>query len=342
MKSRLAGLALAVVVVGVLPPRAAGPSPSQRRDNPVVTTLILFAGSPSGFYRSNDWGGSWRLVERRGLAGDDPQQVGAVQAIVPIGPQVYVGGQNGLVVSNDFGESWQRLKVVTPVLSILASRYPLADPTMFLGTPDGLLRSRDAGLHFETIGVGGVPVFRMEWPGPSLLLATGRGVLRSDDSGETVTGPGSGLPPGPARALAVSSYFGVDPTLFTSVGSAGVFYSANGGGSWSAKGLAGHTVNDLVWFGPYVYAAAEEGLFRSEDAGASWKALGDGLAGRRVRQILFPGAPDSGAEALVATDDGIFRSFDGGHHWVRVGFQGEAVHCVATFPSPTPESRRRR
>jgi photosystem II stability/assembly factor-like uncharacterized protein len=307
-------------------------SEPQRPDSNIITTLILFAAAPSGLYRSRDWGGSWRLVEARG--GDDPQQVGPVQAILPVGPDVYVGGANGLAVSRDFGESWKRLDLAGPIVSLLASRYAIADPTVFAGTPGGLLRSRDAGLKFEPLGPAGTPVFRMEWPGPALLAATGRGVLRSDDSGDSWKPPGTGLPPGPARALAPSAFFVVDPTLFTSVGSAGVFYSADGGASWSAKGLAGHTVNDLVWFGPYVYAAAEEGLFRSEDAGATWKPLGEGLAGRRVRQLLFPAAPDSGAEALVATDDGIFRTFDGGHHWARVGLQGEAVSRVATFPPP--------
>jgi photosystem II stability/assembly factor-like uncharacterized protein len=328
------GPLLAAAMLAAWPARALEPDPSQVTDSPIVTTLILFAGAPSGLYRSTDWGGSWKRVERRSLAGEDPQQVGAVQAILPAGPLVYVGGANGLVVSPDYGESWKRNELAGPVLSILASRYALADPTVFVGTPAGLLRSRDAGTRFEPAGVAGTPVFRMEWPGPSLVLASGRGVLRSDDGGDTWKGPGAGLPGGKAQALALSSFFAIDPTLFASVGASGIFFSADGGESWRAKGLPGHTVNDLIWFGPYVYAAAEEGLFRSEDAGATWKPLGAGLAGRRVRQLLFPAAPDSGAEALVATDDGIFRSFDGGHQWARIGLAGEAVSCIATFPPP--------
>jgi photosystem II stability/assembly factor-like uncharacterized protein len=311
------------------------PIQSQTAAGPVLTTLVLFASAPSGFYRSRDWGGTWKLVERPSLSGDDPQQVGPVQAILPVGPLVYVGGRNGLAVSPDFGETWKRTSFSGEVLSILASRFhPFADPTLFVGTPGGLMRSRDAGTEFESVDLQGAPVFRMDWPGPALLLATGRGVLRSDDGADTWKSPGTGLPPGAARALAVSSFFAMDPTLFTSVGSSGVFYSANGGDSWTPKGLPGHTVNDIIWFGPYVYAAADEGLFRSEDAGVTWKPLGTGLAGRRVRQLLFPGYPDSGAEALVATDDGIFRSFDGGHQWSRMGLQGEAVTCIATFPPP--------
>jgi len=334
VRRRSAGLLIVAAGVGVFALRPA-PVASQRLDSPVVTTLVLFAGAPSGFYRSRDWGGTWKLVERPSLSGDDPQQVGPVRAILPVGPLVYVGGQNGLAVSVDFGETWKRLAFSGPVLSILASRFhPFADPTVFVGTPGGLLRSRDAGTEFAALDVQSAPVFRMDWPGPALLAATGSGVLRSDDGGDTWKGPGTGLPPGAAHALALSSFFAIDPTLFTSIGSAGIFYSANGGESWIPKGLPNHTVNEVIWFGPYIYAAADEGLFRSDDAGVTWKPLGTGLAGRRVGQLLFPGYPDSGAEALVATDDGIFRSFDGGHTWSRMGLQGEAITCLATFPPP--------
>ena len=341
MRRRAGALLLVAALAGafVLRPES---SAAQRTESPVVTTLILFAAAPSGFYRSRDWGGTWKLVERPTLSGDDPQLVGPVRAILPLGPLVYIGGQNGIAVSADFGETWNRLKFSGQVLSILASRYHgVADPTLFVGTPGGLLRSRDAGIEFAPVDSEGAPVFRMEWPGPALLVASGRGVLRSNDAGDSWKGPGSGLPPGPAQSLALSSFFAVDPTMFTSVGSAGIFYSADGGDSWIPKGLKDHTVNDIIWFGPYIYAAADEGLFRSEDAGATWKPLGTGLAGRRVRQLFFPGFPDSGAEALVATDDGIFRSFDGGHSWERMGLKGEPITCLATFPPPSPVKRSR-
>jgi hypothetical protein len=77
------GLAGAVLVWLLAPstPRAI----AQSRSNPMVTTLVLFAGTPAGLYRSRDWGSSWQLVERHSLAGDDPQGLGAVHAVLPLG-----------------------------------------------------------------------------------------------------------------------------------------------------------------------------------------------------------------------------------------------------------------
>jgi hypothetical protein len=102
----------------------------------------------------------------------------------------------------------------------------------------------------------------------------------------------------------------IDPTLFASVASGGVFYSADGGRAWRSSGLEERIASDLVWFGPYVYAVTDAGLFRSEDAGRTWAPLGEGLQGQRLRRLVFPTAPQSGAEALV-TPRRLFRSFDG-------------------------------
>jgi photosystem II stability/assembly factor-like uncharacterized protein len=339
-QARLAsvGLLLTAVWSLLLAPRAL----AYLQSGSMVTTLVLFAGTPAGLFASRDWGDVWQPVERPGAKGEDPRQIGAVHAILPLGPLVYVGGDNGLMVSADHGQTWQRREVPGPVLAILAPRYPEADPTLFVGTPGGLLRSHDGGVRFEPTALAGTPVTRIEWPGPALFAATGRGLRRSDDSGDTFEEVGSGLPAGAANAFALSSFFAVDPTLFVSVGSEGVFYSADGGRSWRVSGLAGQAVTDLIWLGRSLYAVGNAGLFRSEDAGRTWASFGAGLAGRRLNRMLFPTAPQSGAQALVTTDDGVYRSFDGGLSWQPVGLKGQAVHCVATFPPPEGPPLKRR
>jgi len=318
----------------------AGRAAAQVNSGPIVTTLVLFAGTPAGLFLSRDWGARWDAVEVEG--GSSTRAVGSVRSILPLGPLVFVGGDTGMLVSQDYGQTWQRRDVAGPVLTMTASRYPVADPTLFVGTSRGLLRTRDGAGHFDALPLTGTPVTRIEWPGPALLVATGRGVLRSDDGGDTFSEPGTGLPTGTVLALAPSSLFAVDPSLFASVGSEGVFYSADGGRSWKPSGMAGRTVTDLIWLGPYLYAVSDAGLFRSEDAGGTWRPFGEGLAGRRLSRLLFPSAPQSGGEAVVATDDGVYRSFDGGQLWQAVGLGGHAVHCIATFPPPELLSGKKR
>lgn len=313
---------------------------AQIQANPVVTSLTLFAGTAEGLWRSQDWGSSWEPVKQKGSQGDDPRAIGAVHCILPIGPRVYAGGDGGLLISEDFGETWHRATLAGSVLSIRPSRFPQADPTVFVGTAAGLFKSVDGGGAFELLALRGVPVHRIEWPGPELVVATGAGVFSSPDAGKRFAGPGGGLPAKEVRALTLSSFYSVDPVVFAG-GWFGVFRSSDGGRIWELSGLPDSRVADLVWLGPFLYAVTEGGLFRSEDAGRSWSPLGEGLGTRVPARLLFPLAPDSGAEALLATDDGVLKTADGGYHWQPIGLAGKSVRCVATFPPPERAGRKR-
>jgi photosystem II stability/assembly factor-like uncharacterized protein len=309
---------------------------------PVVTTLTIFAGTESGLWRSADWGYHWDRVEGAS-GGVGLKEIGPVRSILALGPRVYVGADTGLLISDDFGQTWTRGALTVPVSAVLPSRYPLADPTVFAATSAGLLRSPDGGRTFAPTAVRDTWVHRLEWPGPALVIATAKGVLVSKDGAATFTGPGTGLPPGEVRAMALSSFFIVDPVLFAAVGASGVHRSSDGGATWTRSGLEGHTITDLVWLGPFLYAAGDRGLFRSEDAGRSWQPLGEGLTGVVPVRLLFPLAPDSGAEVFLGTDKGVYRTGDGGMRWASAGLTGEKVLCIGTFPPPEkPRTRGRR
>ena len=320
----LGGLLLAAGAVGAF---------AQAPANPVITTLTIFAGAAEGLWRSRDWGGSWERVQ--GAQGGAAPS-GAVRSIHPIGPRVYVGAERQVLVSDDFGETWIALSVPGLVLAVLPSRYPQADSTLFVGTTEGLLKSPDAGRSFDRPTLAGVPVSRLEWPGPALVVATGRGVMVSLDGGASFTGPGTGLPGGDVLAIALSAFFVADPVLFAGTVADGVFRSRDGGKTWSPAGLDGQRVGDLVWLGPFLYAATAAGVQRSEDLGHTWVTLADGLEGRPVHRLLFPLAPASGAEIFAATDQGVWRSADGGLHWQRSGLNGRFVLSLGTFPPPLP------
>jgi len=327
MRTRAAAAGL-LALAGLLGSSAAW---TQEAGSQVVTSLTLFAGTPSGLWRSTNWGGKWERVVGK-PEGVSLAEAGTVRGILPIGRQVYVAAETGLYFSEDFGQTWKKLGLDVPVYTVLPSRYTNADPTVFVGTADGLYKSADAGKTFAPTVLRGTPVTRIEWPGPALIVTTGNGVLVSQD-GALSFSAGTGLPEGTPHGLAVSGFFAKDPVLFTAVGSAGVFRSADGGRTWNAAGLEGRSVRDIVWLGPILYAAADEGLFRSEDAGQKW-VLASGLAARPAAQILFPLAPESGLEAFLATEDGIVHTADGGAHWKAAGAPEDRVLRLATFPPP--------
>jgi photosystem II stability/assembly factor-like uncharacterized protein len=318
----LCGAALLVAALPVVP----------QTSSPVVTSLTLFAGTAAGLWRSQNWGGSWELARK-----------GTVNAVLPMGSRVMVGADEGLVVSEDFGQSWKEAAVQSTVLGVLFSRYPQADPTVFLGTPAGLLKSEDGGRTFGPTPLGVSPVRRIEWPGPDLVVAAGAGVFVSGDSGRTFRGPGHGLPGAAVLALALSSYYAVDPVIFAGLEAGGVFRSADGGRTWTSAGLSGAAVHDLVWLGPFLFAATDDGLFRTEDVGRNWTRLGEGLKARSARRLLFPLAPASGIEAFLGTDQGIYHTTDGGLHWTVTGMKDQAVLALATFPAPeSPLDKRKK
>jgi photosystem II stability/assembly factor-like uncharacterized protein len=323
MRRRLPVLAAALVS---LVPAAGSPDA-----NPIVTTLALFAGTSSGLRLSQDWGVTWPA--RDAAVADGLQGVGAVRAIVPLGPTIYLGGDGGLYVSQDFGRTWEKLGVLGSVQCILLGRYFDVEPIVLVGTREGMLKSDDGGRSFHATGLRGTPVTRLEWPGPALVAATGRGVLVSVDSGTTFAGAGEGLPEGEVRAMVLSSFYPIDPVLFAAVGN-GVFRSGDGGRTWKEAGLADQAVTDLAWMGPFLYACTSGGLYITQDMGVTWRRLTDGLADVTPARIFFPSAPDSSAEAFLATDHGIFRTPDGGRHWLPTGFKDEAALLVSAFPPP--------
>ena len=64
-----------------------------------------------------------------------------------------------------------------------------------------------------------------------------------------------------------------------------------------------------------MYVAMEEGLFKSADAGATWKALGKNLKNLTAVAVN----PKKRSEIYTATMQGIiFKSSDDGTHWKRL------------------------
>jgi len=322
------------VAVGAL--LAAAPGPGQQ--GTIVTSLTLFAGTAEGLWRSTDWAGKWQRVVGR-TSGVSIEGVGAARAVVPIANQVWLAGDGGLYVAEDFGETWAPLSLVAGIRALLLPRWPTADPTVFVGTGQGLLRSRDGGRTFAPTALPAGAVHRIEWPGPALVVACDAGVLVTKDEGARFEGPGKGLPAGPVGAIVTSSFFSIDPVLFAAPASGGVYRSSDGGTTWKASGLSGEVVGDLVWLGPFLYAAGERGFHRSSDAGASWTRLA--ASPGRPSRLMFPLAPAAGLEAVLATDRGLFRTMDAGQHWSPAGFAGQDVLTVATFPAPEPLQKKR-
>ena len=218
---------------------------------------------------------------------------------------------------------------------------------------DGMYRSSDAGKSWKHIGLENtrqISRVRVSPKNPDLVYVAAlghvwgqnddRGIYRSKDGGKTWDkilshGPKAGaseliFDPTNSNIL-YAAFWEVyrKPWDLESGGpGSGIYKSVDGGDNWTEltknpglpKGVIGNiglTVSaanpDRVWA---IIEAEEGGVFRSDDAGKTWKKMNDQ---RKLRQRawyygrIFADPKD--VDKVYATNVGFFRSDDGGKSW---------------------------
>jgi photosystem II stability/assembly factor-like uncharacterized protein len=188
--------------------------------------------------------------------------------------------------------------------------------------------------------------------------AVNGGVWKTDDAGRTWAPIFDSAPVGSIGALAVAP--SVPATLYVGTGEAdmrsdiaqgvGMFKSTDGGGSWTAIGLADTQAIGRILVDPrdpnmVLVAAlghpygpnAERGVFRSTDGGKSWtKTLFRDANTGAIDLVFKPGDPNVVYAALWQTrrppwnvyppssgpGGGLFKSTDGGKTWAPIDGHG--------------------
>ena len=96
----------------------------------------------------------------------------------------------------------------------------------------------------------------------------------------------------------------------------GILTCEREGDGWvfSARSLAGQHVTSVIAREGVILAGTENGIFRSDDEGATWEEASNGLTARHVRWMAFH--PDISDFEFAGTEPaGIFVSHDGGEKW---------------------------
>ncbi len=259
----------------------------------------------------------------------DPERVladvGAVcVAVDPEAPRhVYVGTfDHGLFCSSDRGETWrqpERPPAESRVLSVAVSR---AADHAYAGTePNNLYRSEDHGVTWERL-----PALR-----------------------ELPSEPTWSFPPRPwthhVRTIAPHP---VDPAqLSVGIELGGVMRSADGGASWRDHNPGAHSDAHALLTHPdrpdRLYEIAGQGIAVSEDRGATWQRLEDGLD----RHYAWAGAvdpvrPDLWYVAVSRSPFAAHGAGDGEALILRTGTDGDNGHWtrIDTWPKTEPQLRR--
>ncbi|MEA2604133.1 MAG: hypothetical protein QOF89_5125 [Acidobacteriota bacterium] len=298
-------------------------------ENQVVRSLAidrrppatLFAGTPTGVYKSTDDGRTWR---RSG----DPS-LGSILSLTlnPVDKNVlYAGGDAGLFRSLDRGETWVRLAHNLPdggsVTAVLLS--PSSPQILYVGVKGfrnqtGVFRSGDGGSSWtlSSRGISGytVPSVAVDAQNPDVLWVIANNLpYKSVDRGRSWALIDPGPPPLGAPYLVGVAVSPADPqTVYLHRFDGTILRSRDGGQTWVTAGNPGITTTvlkvdpqnpDTLWL-------AGQGIAKSTDGGDTWTLL--------VRDGFYPVlaiAPSSPSTVYVFGDllgqPRFLRTNDGG------------------------------
>jgi len=90
-----------------------------------------------------------------------------------------------------------------------------------------------------------------------------------------------------------------------------------------ARELEGREVRALVAVREGVFAATDQGVFKSDDGGLTWRST-------NLRVSTFALAYTESGALLAGTESGIYRSNDRGETWALIGLEGKLVRALAS------------
>jgi len=270
------------------------------------------SSSGNGVFKSTDGGATWTPANR----GMIDYSIHAI-AVDPHNPRVlYAGAYGGdLFKSADGGETWMditgRLPDKATVVDIVV------DPT----TPDtvyllfdrlGVLVSTNGGERWRLAGRPG----ELEYPTPTALAVVSGPqpafIIGVRDSGGWRYAAGEPAPsPRPTEPSSGSQT--AAPTLVP--------------GRWQQTSDLPQQVNALVVdpADPQVFYAGTgssgsgSGVYKSQDAGQTWRLVSDGLPGEDVAALAF--SQDDPPVLYAAVRSSLFASTDGGANWIQQAAQ---------------------
>ncbi len=357
--------------------------PVLRLTSSTVTDLAaassgLWLGTGRGLSRTADNGLSFQSFSREQGIGQGGVSALAVSdeiiwvatgfdSSTALGPQ-QTGG--GLAYSTDSGQSWEWVPQPgeIPILNItfdIALRGEEVWITSFAG---GLRKSTDLGVTWQIIPPDTLifdpptnrnhRAFSVINADGTLWVGTAGGINRSVDGGETWTNFNHQNQPEPISGnfvIAIAQQKYQDREIIWSAGRTttiesgdstefqSVFYTEDQGFSWKTT-LEGETIWNIASNQDLVYVASDNGLWISNDFGATWllfPAIENATGTQRVlSDNVFSVAPLSDGRLWVGSGDGVASTVNRGQTWEvfqafsPAGVEGES----RTYAYPNPFS----
>lgn len=285
-----------------------------------------------GLYKSTNAGGDWDLV------GQALPSTRCTRVLVhPSNPDtVYVAGNAGLHRSTDGGTMWSAVRTGHASDALMD---PFAPDTLYVAIwNSGVFKSTDAGATWTQLSNGIPTGSDADWiklamglngtDGTAYLVAkmgTDSGLIfRSTDAGNSWTQL-SGTH-NPAVYNEWTNMIAVSPANQDIIFAGGVGYSRSTDGGATFSNIGGtHSDHHQIVFdsgnASILFMATDGGVYRSDDAGASWTLQSTALVATQLYSI---GVSQTGPLLLGGgtQDQGIIRS-DGSTTWANTGAGNE-------------------
>lgn len=340
---------------------------------PTDNSTLYAAVNSYGVYKSTDGGSNWKPV-RSGLSDSfgSYSWVFAL-AVDPAHPAVvYAAGEGGVFKTTDGGDHWNLVLPANWVTSLAID--PGNPTTVYaagwvVGFYDSVVKTTDGGASWNPAGA--IPS-RGSWVSVSFLLIDPKnpetiyggsgsdGVFKSVDAGATWNAANSGLPDNFRRAFGLAMDPANPRTLYALMLSSPpvesmrgrLFRSLDGGGSWeeTGSGLPAESFDPLdacscaplkagLAVGPETPGALyigtnSEGVFKSVDAGASWKLSSSGLTANRASLAIDP---RDNRILYAATPTRVFKSVDAGANWSAGPWGPDGFMTSVALDATNPE-----
>ena len=278
---------------------------------------MLIAGTTEVVWLSTNLGESWKLVTDKDLV---------VNALIsqPDGTLLLGSEGAGVLRSSDLGRTWASSnagfseRFISRVLFDPDGKRVLAGVWGDAHYGGVFTASHLPGpwIHLDD-GLFGRQVLALALLNGTILAGTDDGIFALASGGrrwERIPMSG-GIP-----HSRINDLVAVPPRDIVAATPRGILHSADAGRTWSERIFgAGEDVSALL-SSPYdpilVMGASRNGIWKSRDAGHSWRRVSNGLRGRTPHAMAFMPYDD---RVIYATAfDGLFRSNDQGLTWERV------------------------